>query len=124
MATPAVERPAVTGAPVAAPPADAPPPPSPTPRPRPPPAAPAPAKPGGGGWGVPLAVLITGMFMSVLDISIVNVAIPTMQIDFSATTEEIQWVANGLLAGVGRGGAGERVVLRPVRARAGSTSGA
>ena len=53
-------------------------------------AAPAPAKPTtGGGWGVPLAVLITGMFMSVLDISIVNVAIPTMQRDFSATTEEI-----------------------------------
>jgi hypothetical protein len=47
--------------------------------------------PDGGGWGVPLAVLIVGMFMSILDISIVNVAIPTMQRDFSATTEQIQW---------------------------------
>ena len=57
-------------------------------------AAPAPAKPAsGGGWGVPLLVLVTGMFMSVLDISIVNVAIPTMQNDFGATTDEIQWVS-------------------------------
>ena len=29
------------------------------------------------GWGLPLVVLIAGMFMSVLDISIVNVAILT-----------------------------------------------
>ena len=88
-------------------------------------AAPAPPKPAsGGGWGVPLAVLITGMFMSVLDISIVNVAIPTMQLDFSATTEEIQWVENAYSLALGRGGAGERVVLRPVRAGPRSTSGA
>jgi len=33
----------------------------------------------GGGWVVPLVVLVAGMFMSVLDISIVNVAIPTIQ---------------------------------------------
>src|SRR3954465_4953022 len=46
-----------------------------------PPAPPAPAPPApppsDRGWGVPLAVLIVGMFMSVLDISIINVAIPT-----------------------------------------------
>jgi EmrB/QacA subfamily drug resistance transporter len=53
----------------------------------------APAAPSGGGWGLPLAVLIAGMFMSVLDISIVNVAILTMQNDFGVTTDEIQWVA-------------------------------
>ena len=29
----------------------------------------------GPGWGLPLAVLIVGMFMSILDLSIVNVAI-------------------------------------------------
>ena len=40
-----------------------------------------------------MVVLVTGMFMSVLDVSIVNVAIPTMQRDFGSTTEEIQWVA-------------------------------
>jgi EmrB/QacA subfamily drug resistance transporter len=53
----------------------------------------APVAPPGGGWGLPLAVLIAGMFMSVLDISIVNVAILTMQNDFGVTTDEIQWVA-------------------------------
>jgi MFS family permease len=41
------------------------------------------------------------MFMSVLDISIVNVAIPTMQRDFSATTEEIQWVENAYSLALG-----------------------
>jgi MFS family permease len=64
--------------------------------------APPPSRePGGGGWGVPLAVLIVGMFMSVLDISIVNVAIPTMQRDFSATTEEIQWLENAYSLALG-----------------------
>jgi EmrB/QacA subfamily drug resistance transporter len=52
-----------------------------------------PAPVSGGGWGLPLVVLIAGMFMSVLDISIVNVAILTMQNDFGVTTDEIQWVA-------------------------------
>ncbi|MBV8994304.1 MAG: MFS transporter, partial [Pseudonocardiales bacterium] len=61
-----------------------------TPRPAAPPAATrAPA----GGWGAPLAVLIVGMFMSILDTSIVNVAIPTMQNDFGATTQDIQWIS-------------------------------
>jgi EmrB/QacA subfamily drug resistance transporter len=46
-------------------------------------------------------VLIVGMFMSVLDISIVNVAIPTMQRDFGATTEEIQWVATAYSLALG-----------------------
>jgi EmrB/QacA subfamily drug resistance transporter len=64
---------------------------------------PAPATPGadGAGWGVPLTVLIVGMFMSILDISIVNVAIPTMQRDFSATTEQIQWVENAYSLALG-----------------------
>ncbi|MDT7554481.1 MAG: hypothetical protein QOI16_3017 [Pseudonocardiales bacterium] len=61
----------------------------------------APAPAAGAGWGVPLAVLIVGMFMSVLDISIVNVAIPTMQRDFSATTEQIQWVENAYSLALG-----------------------
>ena len=41
------------------------------------------------------------MFMSVLDISIVNVAIPTMQRDFAATTDEIQWVENAYSLALG-----------------------
>jgi EmrB/QacA subfamily drug resistance transporter len=45
------------------------------------------------GWGLPLLVLIIGMFMSVLDTSIVNVAIPVIQKQFSVTTEQIQWIS-------------------------------
>jgi EmrB/QacA subfamily drug resistance transporter len=53
-------------------------------------------------WGLPLAVLVIGMLMSVLDISIVNVAIPTMQRDFGSSTDDIQWIANAytLMLGV------------------------
>ena len=53
------------------------------------------------GWGVPLTVLIVGMFMSVLDISIINVAIPTMQRDFATTTDGIQWVENAYSLALG-----------------------
>ncbi|MGB7795493.1 MAG: DHA2 family efflux MFS transporter permease subunit [Pseudonocardiaceae bacterium] len=49
----------------------------------------------GAGWGLPLVVLIVGMFMSVLDTSIVNVAIPTLQNEFGATTDQVQWVVTG-----------------------------
>jgi EmrB/QacA subfamily drug resistance transporter len=111
MATPAVER-GVTDpvTPVEAPPPPAPrggvaapPRPSAPPRPAPaPPApAPAPAPPQQGGWGLSLVVLVTGMFMSVLDISIVNVAIPTMQNEFGTTTDEIQWVATAYSLALG-----------------------
>jgi EmrB/QacA subfamily drug resistance transporter len=59
--------------------------------------APASGAPPGPGptdkWGLPLAALIIGMFMSVLDTSIVNVAIPTMQKDFGASSDDIAWVA-------------------------------
>ncbi|HEX4247412.1 MAG TPA: DHA2 family efflux MFS transporter permease subunit [Pseudonocardia sp.] len=44
-------------------------------------------------WGLPLAVVVIGMFMSVLDTSIVNVAIPTMQGQFGASPDDISWVA-------------------------------
>jgi EmrB/QacA subfamily drug resistance transporter len=44
------------------------------------------------GWGLPLAVLIVGMFMSILDISIVTTALPTIQNEFGATTSDAQWV--------------------------------
>ncbi|HZZ51978.1 MAG TPA: DHA2 family efflux MFS transporter permease subunit [Pseudonocardia sp.] len=58
--------------------------------------APKPAAPGpvpGGHWGLPLAVVVIGMFMSVLDTSIVNVAIPTMQKEFGTSTDDIEWVS-------------------------------
>jgi EmrB/QacA subfamily drug resistance transporter len=45
------------------------------------------------GWGLPVLVLVIGMFMSILDTSIVNVAIPAMRQDFGTSTENIQWVS-------------------------------
>ncbi|MGH3812770.1 MAG: MFS transporter, partial [Pseudonocardiaceae bacterium] len=49
------------------------------------------------GWGLPLAVLITGVFVSILDITIVNVAIPTIQNEFGETTNDAQWVVTAYL---------------------------
>ncbi|HYZ36235.1 MAG TPA: DHA2 family efflux MFS transporter permease subunit [Pseudonocardiaceae bacterium] len=40
-------------------------------------------------------MLIIGMFMSVLDTSIVNVAIPTIQNEFGGTTDDVEWVVTG-----------------------------
>ncbi len=45
------------------------------------------------GWGIPLAVLVAGMFMSILDISIVNVAMASMSKDFGTSTEDMQWIS-------------------------------
>src|SRR5918997_1978066 len=53
------------------------------------------------GWGLPLAVLIVGGFMSILDISIVNVAIPTIQNEFGVTTDEEQGVVTGYTLALG-----------------------
>ncbi|MDT7631479.1 MAG: hypothetical protein QOI50_3409, partial [Pseudonocardiales bacterium] len=65
-------------------------------RPPAPPARPAP-RPGAAAqttkWIVPLGVVVIGMFMSTLDTSIVNVAIPTMQNLFGVSTDSIQWVS-------------------------------
>jgi EmrB/QacA subfamily drug resistance transporter len=61
-----------------------------------PPAPPVPPSPGSAGttkWIVPLGVVVIGMFMSTLDTSIVNVAIPTMQNLFGVSTDSIQWVS-------------------------------
>jgi EmrB/QacA subfamily drug resistance transporter len=54
------------------------------------------------GWRIPLAVLIAGMFMSVLDVSIVNVAIATIQSDFGGSTADVAWIttAYSLVLGV------------------------
>jgi MFS family permease len=43
----------------------------------------------------PLVVLITMIFMAILDISVVNVAIPTIQNEFGATVSDVQWVITG-----------------------------
>src|SRR5262245_32240706 len=87
-------------------PAPAPAPPAPAAAASPAPAAPAPATsspatapptpattpPATSGWIGPLSVLIVGSFMSVLDTSIVNIAIPRMQVDLSAATDDVEWV--------------------------------
>ena len=53
------------------------------------------------GWLLPLAVLVVGMFMAVLDTDIVNVAIPRMQSQFGATTDQVQWVATAYTLALG-----------------------
>ncbi len=53
------------------------------------------------GWGLPLVVLVIGVFVSILDISIVNVAISSIQSDFAATTDEAQWVITGYTTALG-----------------------
>ncbi|MGI3785804.1 MAG: MFS transporter, partial [Janthinobacterium lividum] len=77
---------------------------SPAPTPTPPKAA-AKAEITSGGvehWIVPLVVLIVGMFMSVLDTSIVNVAISAIQTDFGGSTADVAWIstAYSLVLGV------------------------
>jgi EmrB/QacA subfamily drug resistance transporter len=53
------------------------------------------------GWAVPLAVLIVGMFMSVLDTSIVNVAIPSIQRELGASIDDVKWVVTGYTLALG-----------------------
>jgi len=53
------------------------------------------------GWVLPLSVLIVGTFMSVLDTSIVNVAIPTMTTALNASTDNIEWVVTGYTLALG-----------------------
>ncbi len=50
---------------------------------------------------LPLIVLVVGSFMSVLDSSIVNVAIPEMQIELGATAESVAWVVTGYSLALG-----------------------
>lgn len=51
-------------------------------------------------WGAVL-ILVIGAFMSILDSSIVNVALPRMMAVFGASTDEIQWVLTGYLLASG-----------------------
>ena len=47
-------------------------------------------------WGV-LAVIMLGTFMAVLDMSIVNVALPHMMSAFGVNRDQIEWVATGFM---------------------------
>lgn len=51
-------------------------------------------------WGAVL-VLVIGAFMSILDSSIVNVALPRMMAVFGASTDEIEWVLTGYMLTTG-----------------------
>jgi EmrB/QacA subfamily drug resistance transporter len=66
-----------------------------------PPPVPAPAAPAAQKWLLPLSVLIIGAFMSVLDTSITNVAIPRMQVDLNAAPDDVQWVVTGFTLALG-----------------------
>ncbi len=48
-----------------------------------------------------VSILLIGVFMSILDTSIVNVAIPTMESELSATTNQIQWVITAYVLAIG-----------------------
>lgn len=60
------------------------------------PGSPEPAPPavGRGPSWLLLAVVCIGQFMVVLDLSIVNVALPAMQRDLHFSTSQLQWVVN------------------------------
>lgn len=46
-------------------------------------------------------IIILGVFMAVLDMSVVNVAIPNMEAELGATTDQIQWVLTGYMLTMG-----------------------
>ena len=52
-------------------------------------------------WLAPVLVALIGAFMSILDTSIVNVAIPTMMNVFNVGTSEIQWVSTIYMLALG-----------------------
>jgi EmrB/QacA subfamily drug resistance transporter len=45
-----------------------------------------------GNWVVSLAVLVVGMFLMMLDVSIINVAVPSIQHAFGSGVNDTQWV--------------------------------
>jgi len=46
-------------------------------------------------------VLIVGMFMSVLDTTIVNVAIPTCSANFGGSSNDIEWIVTAYTLALG-----------------------
>jgi MFS family permease len=66
-----------------------------------------------------LAVLVVGMFMSVLDVTIVNVAVPAIQTDFGGSLRDVLWIATAYTLTLGvvvpvSGWLGDRFGLRRV----------
>src|SRR5213596_1995798 len=50
---------------------------------------------------IALYVLCTGMLMIVLDVTVVNVALPSIQDDLGFSTSSLAWVVNGYLISFG-----------------------
>jgi EmrB/QacA subfamily drug resistance transporter len=53
------------------------------------------------GWMVPMFVLMVGSFMALLDSSIVNIAIPTMEREFGVASDDIEWVSTAYTLALG-----------------------
>src|ERR1700733_2845024 len=51
--------------------------------------------PGGGRSGLQLALILVASFMVVLDFTIVNIALPSIEHDFGLRTSVVQWVVTG-----------------------------
>jgi EmrB/QacA subfamily drug resistance transporter len=55
----------------------------------------------GGRWALPLVVLVVGMFATVLDTTIVNVAIPSIQKDIGASADDVEWIVTAYTLALG-----------------------
>jgi EmrB/QacA subfamily drug resistance transporter len=53
------------------------------------------------GWGLPLLTVVIGSFMTILDSTIVNVAVPTLMAQFGASTDQVEWVVTIFLLVLG-----------------------
>jgi EmrB/QacA subfamily drug resistance transporter len=51
--------------------------------------------------GIQMTIIILGVFMAILDTSVVNVAIPKMETALNANTDQIQWVVTGYMLVLG-----------------------
>lgn len=51
--------------------------------------------------GLQMAIILMGVFMAILDSTVVQVAIPTMEAELGANTDQIQWVLTGYLLVLG-----------------------
>jgi len=45
-------------------------------------------------------VLLIALFMDLMDVTIVNVALPAIQQDLGATSEHLEWIVSGYLLGL------------------------
>src|SRR5258708_11015708 len=64
------------------------------------------------------AVFVCGMFIDILDTTIVNVALPDLAKEFHASTASIEWIVLGYLVSLAvwipaSGGIGDRIRTRP-----------